>query len=180
MKVLVACEFSGVVRDAFAAKGHDAWSCDILPGKEGNHLQCDVRDVLDQNWDLMIAHPPCTYLCLSGARWWAGKKDEQNEAIWFVKTLLNCKIPKIALENPMGILSRKIYPPNQIIQPWQYGHGETKTTCLWLIGLPCLQPTNIVSGRENRIHKMPPSKNRGKLRSITYSGIAQAMADQWG
>jgi len=181
MRVLVACEYSGKVRDAFRDKGHDAWSCDLLPTDvEGQHIQGDVLDVLDQGWDLMIAHPPCTHLAVSGARWFKDKKQEQHEALEFVKALLDAPIERIALENPVSIISSKIKKPTQIIQPWQHGHGETKATCLWLKGLPKLEPTNVVSGRKPRIHKMPPSKDRWKLRSETYTGIAKAMAEQWG
>tara|TARA_B100000700_G_C14725823_1_gene705968 strand:+ start:205 stop:750 length:546 start_codon:yes stop_codon:yes gene_type:complete len=181
MKVLVACEFSGIVRDAFRNKGHDATSCDILPtDKPGLHHQGDVRDILNNGWDLMIAHPPCTHLAVSGARWFKDKQKEQKEALDFVRLLLDAPIDKIALENPISVISTKIRKPDQIIQPWMFGHGETKATCFWLKNLSKLQPTKIVEGRENRIHKMPPSKNRGKLRSITYQGIANAMASQWG
>ena len=181
MKVLVACEFSGIVRDAFRNKGHDATSCDLLPtDKPGLHYQGDVRDILNDRWDLMIAHPPCTHLAVSGARWFKDKQKEQKEALDFVRLLLDAPIDKIALENPISVISTRIRKPDQIIQPWMFGHGETKATCLWLKNLPKLQPTKIVEGRENRIHKMPPSKNRGKLRSITYQGIADAMASQWG
>ena len=181
MRVLVACEYSGKVRDAFRDKGHDAWSCDLLPTDvEGQHIQGDVLDVLDQGWDLMIAHPPCTHLAVSGARWFKDKQQEQHEALEFVKALLDAPIDKIALENPISIISSKIRKPDQIVQPWQHGHGETKATCLWLKGLPKLVPTDIVEGRKARVHMMPPSKDRWKLRSETYSGIAKAMADQWG
>jgi len=181
MRVLVACEYSGKVRDAFKARGHDAWSCDLLPTDvEGQHIQGDVLDILDQGWDLMIAHPPCTHLAVSGARWFKDKQQEQHEALEFVKALLDAPIDRIALENPISIISSKIRKPDQIIQPWQHGHGETKATCLWLKGLPKLEPTNVVAGRKPRIHMMPPSKDRWKLRSETYSGIAKAMADQWG
>ena len=181
MKVLVACEYSGKVRDAFKAKGHDAWSCDLLPTDvEGQHIQGDVLDILNQGWDMMIAHPPCTHLAVSGARWFHKKRKEQQEALDFVSALLNAPINKIALENPISIISTKIRKPDQIVQPWQHGHGETKATCLWLKGLPKLVPTDIVEGREARVHKMPPSKDRWKLRSETYSGIAKAMAEQWG
>ena len=181
MKVLIACEFSGTVRDAFIAKGHDAMSCDLLPTeKPGPHYQGDVFDIIDNGWDLMIAHPPCTHLAVSGARWFKDKQQEQAEALEFVKRLLNANIPKIALENPISIISSKIRKPDQIIQPWQFGHGETKATCLWLKDLPLLKPTKIVDGRENRIHRMPPSEERWKLRSMTYQGIADAMAEQWG
>jgi len=180
-RVLVACEFSGVVRDAFISRGFDAWSCDLLPSERpGKHIQGDVLDILGEGWDLMVAFPPCTYLCSSGARWWKHRQQEQAEALEFVRTLLNADIPKIALENPIGRISTAIRKPDQIIQPWQFGHGETKATCIWLKNLPPLQPTKIVEGRENRIHRMPPSKFRGRLRSITYQGIAAAMAEQWG
>lgn len=180
MRVLVACEYSGTVRDAFATRGHYVMSCDILPTEApGEHYQGDVRDVLADGWDMMIAHPPCTHLAVSGARWFKHKQKEQREALAFVKTLLDAPIAKIALENPVSIISSRIRKPDQIIQPWQFGHGETKKTCLWLKGLPLLVPTDIVEGRENRIHKMPPSADRGKLRSLTYVGIANAMAEQW-
>ncbi len=181
MKVLVACEYSGTVRDAFAALGHDAWSCDILPTEaKGNHIQYDVLKVINDKWDLMIAHPPCTHLAVSGARWFHKKKKEQKLALEFVRALLESNIPKIALENPVSIISSKIRKPDQIVQPWQFGHGETKATCLWLKNLPKLEPTNIVEGREARIHKLPPSPDRWKIRSKTYTGIAKAMAEQWG
>ena len=181
MKVLVACEFSGVVRDAFKKRGHDAWSCDLLDTEvPGNHFQQDVLSVLDSGWDLMIAHPPCTHLAVSGARWFKEKQEEQKEALNFVRALLDAPIGKIALENPISVISSRIRKPDQIIQPWQFGHGETKATCLWLKGLPNLVPTNIVSGREARVHRMPPSPDRWKERSKTFAGIAQAMAAQWG
>jgi hypothetical protein len=181
MKVLIACEYSGVVRNAFISAGHDAMSCDLLPTESvGPHYQGDVLDILDQCWDLMIAHPPCTHLAVSGARWFKDKKQEQLDALAFVEKLLAAPIKKIALENPISIISSKIRRPDQIIQPWQYGHGETKATCLWLKNLPKLTPTNIVEGREAKVHKMPPSKDRWKLRSLTYQGIADAMAKQWG
>lgn len=181
MRVLVACEFSGRVRDAFIQRGHEAMSCDLLPTESpGPHYQGDVRDLLNDTWDLMIAHPPCTHLAVSGARWFKYKQKEQAEALEFVRTLLDANIPRIALENPVSVISSRIRKPDQVIQPWQFGHGETKTTCLWLKNLPKLVPTNIVEGRENRIHKMPDSKNQAKLRSLTYTGIAEAMADQWG
>lgn len=181
MKVLIACEFSGIVRDAFAARGHFAMSCDLLPTeREGNHYQGDVRDMLSEKWDLMIAHPPCTHLAVSGARWFKDKQQEQKEALEFVRMLLEADIPKIALENPISIISSRIRKPDQIIQPWQFGHGETKATCLWLKNLPLLNPTKIVDGREARIHKMPPSATRGKERGRTYQGIAAGMAAQWG
>lgn len=181
MKILIACEYSGTVREAFSKLGHDAWSCDILETEiPGNHLQCDVREILSDGWDMMIAHPPCTHLAVSGARWFKDKKVEQAEALEFVRLLLNAPIEKIALENPISIISSHIRKPDQIIQPWQFGHGETKATCLWLQNLPKLQPTNIVEGREQRIWKMPPGENRWKERSRTFEGIAQAMANQWG
>ncbi len=180
MKVLVACEFSGIVRDAFKARGHDAWSCDLLPTEqEGQHIQGNVLDYL-VGWDLMIAHPPCTHLAVSGARWFKDKRQEQADALDFVRALLDAPIPRIALENPVSVISTKIRKPDQIIQPWQFGHGETKATCLWLKGLPPLTPTDVVAGRENRVHRLPPGKDRWKLRSITYQGIADAMAMQWG
>jgi site-specific DNA-cytosine methylase len=181
MRVLIACEFSGTVRDTFIARGHDAISCDLLPTESpGPHYQGDVRDILSDGFDLMIAHPPCTHLAVSGARWFKDKQVEQLEALEFVRLLLDAPIPKIALENPISIISSRIRKPDQIIQPWQFGHGETKATCLWLKGLPKLKPTNIVNGREGRVWKLPPSKDRWKLRSKTYQGIADAMADQWG
>lgn len=181
LRVLGACEYSGAGRDAFAALGHDATSCDLLPtDAPGQHYQGDVRDVLEAGWDIMIAHPPCTHLTVSGARWFKDKQDEQNEALDFVRLLLSAPIPKIALENPISIISSRIRKPDQIIQPWQFGHGETKATCLWLKNLPKLQPTKIVEGREARIHRLPPSPDRWKIRSATYPGIAEAMAIQWG
>lgn len=182
MRVLVACEFSGIVREAFRKLGHDAWSCDLLPADDGSefHLRGDVLEILGDGWDLMIAHPPCTYLAVSGARYWAERLPEQHEALFFVRQLLNAPVPRIALENPIGKISTSIRRPDQIIQPWQFGHGETKATCLWFKGLPLLEPTNIVEGREARIHRMPPSKERSKLRSVTCQGIADAMAEQWG
>lgn len=173
MRVLIACEYSGVVRDAFTALGHDATSCDLLPTESpGNHYQGDVFDIIDNDWDLMIAHPPCTHLAVSGARWFKEKLTEQAEALDFVRNLLNAPIPKIALENPVSIISTRIRKPDQIIQPWQYGHGEIKATCLWLKNLSLLQPTNIVDGREPRVHMLPPSSDRWKLRSTTLHGIA--------
>lgn len=182
MRVLVACEFSGVVRDAFAARGHEAMSCDLLPSDNprGWHLLGDVRDVLHWRWDLMIAHPPCTHLAVSGARWFKNKRREQEEALEFVRTLLAAPIPRIALENPVSIISSRIRRPDQIIQPWQFGHGEVKATCLWLKNLPPLVPTHVVDGREARVHRMPPGPNRWKERSRTFVGIADAMAEQWG
>ena len=181
MKVLVACEYSGTVRDAFIARGHEALSCDLLPSeKPGPHYQGDVFDIIDQGWDLMIAHPPCTHLAVSGARWFKDKQDEQAEALSFVRRLLDAPVPRIALENPISIISTRIRKPDQIIQPWQFGHGETKATCLWLKGLAPLRHTDVVSGRSHRIHKMSPGPDRWKERSRTYTGIAAAMADQWG
>ena len=180
MKVLVACEYSGRVRDAFLARGCYAMSCDFLETEApGPHYQGDVQDVIGWGWDLMICHPPCTHLSVSGARWFKDKVTEQAEALDFVRMLLDAPIPKIALENPVSIISSRIRKPDQIIQPWQFGHGETKATCLWLKGLPKLTPTNIVPGREARIHKMPPGPNRWKERSRTFEGIAWAMAEQW-
>ena len=184
MRVLVACEYSGRVREAFRNLGHDAWSCDILESEDDSefHIQTCIEDVINDGWDLMIAHPPCTHLAVSGARHFKAKQESgvQQEALEFVRLLLEADIPKIALENPISIVSSKIRKPDQIIQPWQFGHGETKATCLWLKGLPKLVPTNIVEGREQRVHKMPPSPNRWKERSRTYQGIANAMAAQWG
>lgn len=180
MRVLVACEFSGVVRDAFAALGHEAMSCDLLPSETpGPHYRGDVRDVLGAGWDLMVCHPPCTHLAVSGARWFKDKRDQQELALYFVRLLLNAPIPRIALENPVSIISSRIRKPDQVIQPWQFGHGEVKATCLWLRNLPKLVPTKIVEGREARVHRMPPGPDRWKERSRTFSGIAQAMADQW-
>lgn len=183
MRVLVACEFSGVVREAFRALGHDAVSCDLLPAEDGSrwHHHGDVREILDEGWDLMIAHPPCTRLTVAGARWFKGREAEQAEAIDFVERLWGARIPRIAIENPIGVLSTRsrLGKPTQIIQPWQFGHGETKATCLWLKNLPKLVPTDIVSGREARVHKMPPGPNRWKERSRTYQGIGNAMAAQW-
>lgn len=206
MNVLVACEFSGVVRDSFRDLGHEAWSCDLEDvepeGKYPNyHLYGDCLlwlDGLSSNvkWDLMIAHPPCTYLSVSGARWMyeqinsaaygnenevhIGRRELQKQAIQFVSTLIAASIPRIAIENPIGVLSTKIRKPEQIIQPWMFGHGETKATCLWLNNLPKLTPTDVVAGRENRVHRMKPGNDRSKDRSRTYAGIAQAMAQQWG
>lgn len=181
--MLVACEFSGTVRRAFRALGHDAYSCDLLPAEDGsdNHIQLDARSAaINWDWDLMICHPPCTHLAVSGARWFKEKAKEQEEALQFVRDLLNAPIPRIALENPISIISSRIRKPDQIIQPWQFGHGETKATCLWLKNLPKLIPTNIVEGREARVHRMPPGPDRWKERSRTFKGIADAMARQWG
>ena len=195
MKVLVACEYSGIVRDAFTSKGHDAWSCDILPTESpGNHFQGDILEHLNKGWDLMIAHPPCTHLAVSGARWFTeGRKpwSLQIEALDFVRKLLAAPINKIALENPVSVISTKIRKPNQIIQPFEYGHDVSKKTCLWLKNLPNLKPTKIVKPDiiEKNGYKMSrhhwetfklPSKIRGKVRSRFYEGIANAMADQWG
>jgi len=181
MRVLVACEYSGTVRDAFIAAGHDALSCDLLDTeREGPHYRGNVLDILDDGWDLMIAHPPCTHLAVSGARWFKHKVQEQKEALEFVLALMNAPIPSIAIENPISIISSHIRKPDQIIQPWQFGHGETKATCLWLKNLPPLVPTNIVEGREAKVHRMPPGPDRWKERSRTYPGIAAAMANQWG
>ncbi len=180
MKILIACEFSGIVREAFKKLGHDAWSCDLLPTEiPGQHIQGDVLEHLDEGWDTMIAHPPCTHLAVSGARWFKDKKKEQEEALEFVKALWNAPIAKIAIENPISIISSKISKPDQIIQPWMFGHGEIKATCLWLKGLPLLKPTNIVDGREARVHRMQPGPDRWKERSRTLQGIADAMAQQW-
>lgn len=186
MRVLIACEESATVREAFRANGHEAYSCDILPSRiEGNHYQCDVRDVIGLGWDLMIAHPPCTRLANSGVCWLEKRNlwDELCEGAAFFKELLNADIPMIAVENPiphkyaLAIIGRKY---DQIIQPYQFGHGETKATCLWLKNLPKLVPTNIVDGRYQRLHRLPPTPERAKLRSTTYPGIAQAFAHQWG
>jgi site-specific DNA-cytosine methylase len=191
MKVLVACEYSGVVRDAFAALGHDAISCDLLPTERpGWHYQGDVRDILDWGFDLMIAHPPCTHLAVSGARWFKDKAQEQQEALAFVRMLMDAPIPRICIENPVSIISSHIRKPDQVIQPWQHGHEATKTTCLWLKSLPMLVPTNIVGKGARHVTKsgkslpswynLPPSADRWKIRSATFPGIAAAMAQQWG
>jgi site-specific DNA-cytosine methylase len=180
MRVLIACEYSGIVRDAFAVLGHDAWSCDLLPTERfGNHINGDVLQHMHRGWDLMIAHPPCTHLAVSGARWFKDKQREQANALDFVRRLMEAPILRIAIENPISIISSHIRKPDQIIQPWQFGHGETKATCLWLKNLPKLISTNIVEGREARIHKMPPGPDRWKDRSRTFTGIATAMATQW-
>lgn len=181
MRVLIACEFSGRVRDAFIRKGHETISCDLLPSDTvGPHYVGDVRDILYDGWDMVIAFPPCTHLAVSGARWFKDKIDEQKEAIEFFMLFANAPSRYICIENPVGIMSTHYRKPDQYIQPYQFGHGETKKTCLWLKNLPCLVPTDIVEGREQRIWRMPPSEDRGRLRSITYQGIADAMADQWG
>lgn len=185
MKVLIACEESQEVCKAFRARGHDAFSCDLVPCSGGHpewHLQQDVLPLLLEPWDLIIAHPPCTDLAVSGARWFPEKRRDgrQQRAIEFFMAFVNCDCQRLAIENPVGIMSTQYRKPDQIIQPWQFGHGETKATCLWLRGLAPLVPTNIVEGRENRVWRMPPSSDRARLRSKTYSGIARAMADQWG
>jgi site-specific DNA-cytosine methylase len=181
VKVLVACEFSGIVRDAFRARGHDAYSCDYLDTESpGKHIKTDVRWELEGDWDLMLAFPPCTHLAVSGARWFKDKSYEQAKAVEFFLDIAKSQIPMIAIENPIGIMSTKYRKPDQIIQPWQFGHGETKATCLWLKGLPPLVPTKIVDGRVARVHKEPPGPDRWKNRSRTYQGIADAMAEQWG
>ena len=191
MRVLVACEYSGTVRDAFLALGHDAMSCDLLPtDSPGPHYQGDVREILGNGWDLMIAHPPCTHLAVSGAKWFDKKKSQQDEALEFVRLLLSAPVPRIALENPVSIISSRIRKPDQIIQPYEHGHEATKTTCLWLKGLPLLAPSNIVGKGARHVTKsgkslpewynLPPSADRWKLRSATFPGIAKAMAEQWG
>lgn len=194
MKVLIACEYSGTVRDAFVAKGHEAVSCDLLPSDvPGPHYEGHIFDILHQDWDLMIAHPPCTYLTISANKWFKdqperksgalvgkARRDAREEAIEFFMDLMNSGIPKIAIENPIGVLSSRYRKPDQVLQPWMFGHGETKATCLWLKNLPKLQPTDIVEGREQRLHKLSPSEDRWKIRSVTFKGIAEAMADQWG
>ena len=193
MRVLVACEYSGAVRDAFIAQGHDAVSCDLLPTDvPGPHHEGSVLDIINDGWDMMIAFPPCTHLAVSGARWFAAKRADgrQQQGIDFFMALANANIPKIAIENPVGIMSTEWRKPDQIIQPWQYGHEATKTTCLWLKGLPQLVPTNIVGKGERHVTKsgrslpkwynLPPSEDRWKVRSKTFQGIADAMAQQWG
>ncbi len=186
MKILIACEFSGIVREEFRKRGHDAWSCDFLPSDiSGKHYQGDVMDIINDGWDMMIAFPVCTRLCNSGVQWLAKRNlwKDMKKAARFFKDLYNCNIPRVAIENPiphkyaLEIIGRKY---SQIIQPWQFGHPETKAICLWIKMLPLLKPTNIVDGREQRIWKMPPSKDRGKLRSVSFPGIGQAMAEQWG
>lgn len=196
MRVLVACEYSGVVRDAFIRAGHYAASCDLLPSESplGDHYQCDVMDIIDHGWDLMIAHPPCTYLCSSGLHWNKRRPDrarKTEEALDFVRQLLDAPIERIALENPIGCISTRIKKPDQTIQPWQFGHDASKATCLWLKGLPPLVPTDqvpprLVNGRkrwgnqtDSGQNKLPPSADRWKIRSETYQGIADAMAKQW-
>lgn len=195
MRVLVACEFSGTVRQAFRALGHDAWSCDLLPAADGSdyHLQGDALEwAQGEPWDLMIAHPPCTYLASSGLHWNAKRPERAvltDQAVVFVRALESVPIPRVAIENPIGALSSRWRKPDQIIQPWQFGHDASKATCLWLRGLPLLTPTDVLPGgktarRANQTasgqNKLPPSPDRWKLRSLTYPGIAQAMAAQWG
>ena len=185
MNVLIACEFSGIARDAFIERGHSAFSCDLLPTEQlGPHLLGPIEKGLNgwagETWDLMIAFPPCTYLAVSGARWFKGREREQEEALRFVRLLLNAPIRRIALENPVGVISTRIRKPDQYIQPWEYGTPEVKRTGLWLKNLPLLEPTNIVEGRKTRVHYESPGPNRWKNRSRTLPGIAAAMADQWG
>ena len=189
MRVLIACEYSGAVRDAFRARGHDALSCDLLPSEApGPHYQGPVQDILNDGWDLMVAHPPCTHLAVSGARWFKDKAQEQAEALDFVRLLLGAPIARIALENPVSVISSRIRKPDQIIQPWMFGHPESKSTCLWLKNLPKLVETNNVydvfktlpKNKQQRLHYLPPSKDRWKERSRTFEGIAAAMAQQWG
>lgn len=185
MKVLVACEFSGIVRDAFIKQGHDAWSCDLLDTEiPGPHIRDNVFNHLNKNWDLMIAHPPCTHLAVSGARWFKDKQAEQKIALEFVQLLLDAPIEHICLENPVSIISSRIRKPDQIIQPWQFGHEETKTTCLWLKNLPKLLPTQVMEIRNRNLtpsgqNKLGPSPDRWRIRSRTYTGIADAMSKQW-
>ncbi len=185
MKVLIACEYSGRVRDAFIRAGHDAMSCDLLPtDAPGPHYEGSLFDVIDYPWDLAIFHPPCTHLAVSGSRHFAAKRMDgrQQSAVSFFMQIVRraAHIPRTAIENPVCVMSSLYRQPDQVIQPWMFGHGETKATCLWLKGLPKLRPTDIVEGREPRIHKMPPSADRWKLRSATYQGVADAMANQWG
>ena len=186
LNVIVACEFSGVVREAFRKRGHNAWSCDILPSDDNSpyHVQDDIFNVLGRGevWDMMIAHPPCTHLSVSGARHFAAKRASgvQQAALEFARRLLEWPIEHICLENPVSIISTQIRMPDQVINPWQFGHGEKKRTCLWLKNLPLLQPTDIVEGREPVVHWMAPGPLRSKKRSVTYQGIADAMAQQWG
>jgi len=183
MRVLVACEYSGRVRDAFRRRGHDAMSCDLLPTEaDGPHYQGPVEDVLRDGWDLMVAHPPCTHLAVSGSRYFPQKiaDGRQQAALDFVRLLMAAPIERWCIENPVSVISSTIAPPQQIIQPWQFGHGEVKATCLWLKNLPKLRPTEIVDGREARVHLMPPGPDRWKERSRTFEGVAEAMGDQWG
>ena len=202
MKVLVACEFSGIVREAFRKRGHDAWSCDFLDAEDVTpfHIKQDVRTQIwgqehlwealppQYRWDMMVAFPPCTHLAVSGAAWFKYKQEEQSIALHFIRTLMNARIPRIAIENPIGVISTKIRKPDQIVQPWMFGHPERKATCFWLKGLPLLKPTNNVrelmlmqpKNKQQRLHYLPPSKDRWKIRSRTFQGIADAMAEQWG
>lgn len=185
MRILVACEYSARVRDAFRRAGHDAWSVDILPtdGDPEFHIQADALLVAHAgDWDMMVAFPPCTHLSLSGARWWPEKRadNRQQLASLFFRALWDVPIPRVAIENPVGFMNSSWRKPTQIIQPWQFGHGEIKATCLWMRGLPLLEPTDIAEGRDNRIHRVGPQKNRAKIRSLTYQGIADAMGSQWG
>lgn len=180
MNVLIACEFSGIVRDAFIEQGYNAVSCDLLPSERpGPHIQDDVRLHLEDGWELMIAHPPCTYLAVSGARWFKDRQEEQEKALEFVQLLLDAPIPRIALENPVSVISTHIRKPDQYIQPWEFGHPETKKTGLWLKNLPLLIPTRIVNPTSTRVHNEPPGPNRWKNRSRTLWGVARAMAEQW-
>jgi len=191
MRVLVACEYSGRVREAFRARGHDAWSCDLLPSDDNSphHIQGDALQLLDQHWDLLIAHPPCTYLAVSGLHWnkrTPGRAEKTEEALQFVQFLLDAPVDRIALENPVSCISTRIRKPDQIIQPWQFGHDASKKTCLWLKNLQPLKPTDVIikdrysNQTASGQNKLPPSKDRWKLRSTTYQGIADAMAEQWG
>lgn len=180
-KVLVACEFSGRVRQAFKEQGFEAWSCDLLDTEiPGLHFKGDVREVLYDKWDLIIGFPPCTRLAVSGARWFKGREKEQEDAICFFRTLLNAPCERIAIENPVSVISTRIRKPDQIIQPWQFGEPEQKATCLWLKNLPKLKPTKVLNEREQRVWKESPGPDRWKRRSRTYLGIAKAMAEQWG
>lgn len=183
VKDIVACEFSGVVRDTFLRHGHDARSCDLLPTESkipGRHYHGNIRDILDRGWDMMIVHPPCTRLAVSGAGWFRGKEREQDESLDFVRTLLEAPIPKMALENPIGVISTRIRKPDQIFQPWWFGHGVTKATYQWLKNLPKLAPTNVVEGRPLSLRNAPERPDRWKIRSRTFTGVAKAMASQWG
>ena len=182
MRVLIGCEFSGVVRRAFRARGHEAFSCDLIPAEDGSehHHVGPIEGILSNRWDLGIFFPPCTRLTRAGARWWPGLEHEQDDAAMFFLRLYYSRIPRVALENPIGHMSSRFRKPDQIIQPWQFGHGETKATCLWLRGLPLLKPTNVVEGREPRVFWEAPGPDRWKRRSRTLEGIAEAMADQWG
>ena len=184
MRVLVACEYSGRVRDAFLRRGHQAMSCDLLPTEvAGPHYQGPVEDVIDDGWDLMVAHPPCTYLAQSGMHWTArGLRDPglTEEALSFVRMLMSAPIERWCIENPVSVISSRIRRPDQVIQPWEFGHGETKATCLWLKNLPRLRPTEYVEGREERVLMMGPGPERWKERSRTYEGVAEAMGSQWG